>query len=280
MPATVVAEQPRHPPADPSPPAELLSRLGFRLTQSGAHASRTMMLEDLARLLAAAPPEADAQTLRRRVVDENLLQRPSLRARKLTHFHLTRLYGLDPAILLYRVFRGLWETDPQARPLLAFCLAMARDPILRLSRDFVLGLPTGARITSQDTEAVLRELTGERFRSTSLRSYARNLNGSWTQTGFLAGHRIKRRQHPVATPANLAFALYLAHLQGADGAALFTSPWADLLDVPLQQRYVLARGAASRGLLVLRMAGEVVEVRFPHLPSLEELRRREREPTD
>ncbi len=262
------------------PSKERLTNLGFRFTQSGPHSSRTMMFGDLERLLGASESQADRATLRHLVVDENLLQRPSLRARKLTHFHLTRLYGLDPEVPLYRVFRQIWGTDPQARPLLAFTLAMARDPILRLSREFILGLPVGMSITREDTEASLHEFTGDRFRPASLRSYAQNINGSWTQAGFLAGHRVKRRQHPVATPANLAFNLYLAHLEGAAGAGLFSSGWAHLLDVPPQRRYELARGAAQRGLLVFRMAGDVVEVRFPGFPTMEELKDGERKPTD
>lgn len=252
-------------------PEAVLAAVGFRLTQSGAHASRTMMLADLVRLLDAAPVEADAEALRRLVVEENLLQRPSERARRLTHFHLTRLYGLDPQIPLYRLFRGLWETDPAARPLLAFSLVMARDPILRLSREFVLGLEPGRSITREDTEAWLRERTGTRFRPTSLRSYAQNINGSWTQAGYLAGHRVKRRRRPEVTPANLAYTLYLAYLEGEEGAPLFSGAWAELLDVPRERRFELARGAAQRGLLVLRQAGDVVEVRFPAWPTREAL---------
>lgn len=257
-------------------PEGTLTRLGFRFTLSGAHSSRTMMLGDVSRLFAAAPPEADAATLRQLVVARNLLQRPSERARRLTYFHLTRLYGLDPEILLYRLFRQLWETDEVARPVLALTLVMARDPILRLSRDFMQGLEVGAAITREDTEQALKALTGDRFRPTSLRSYAQNINGTWTQAGFLAGHRVKRRRRPEVTPANLAFNLYLGHLEGDDGAALFSSPWAQLLDVPSERRFELARAATQRGLLVLKMAGDVVDVRFPNFPSREELMARER----
>jgi len=240
-----------------------LEPFGFRFGPSGAHSSRTMMLGEIEVLLSSVPTDTDREDFRQQIVDFNILNKPTVKARQLTLRHLVDLYSLDRGLPLFRVFRLLWEVDPAAHPVLALTMAIARDPILRLSENFILKLPTGTQITRIDTENELYRLVSDRLSPASRRSYAQNINGTWTQAGYLDGRTNKIRQRPTVTPANLTYALFLAHLEGASGERLFTSSWARLLDQPDDHLHDLAQIASQRGLLVYRRSGGVTEVRFP-----------------
>lgn len=72
-----------------------MARLGFRMGRSGAHASRTMMLEEIQTLLDALPANATRAGYVEGVVDANLLGKGTAKARELTAKHLVELYGLD-----------------------------------------------------------------------------------------------------------------------------------------------------------------------------------------
>lgn len=100
-----------------------LAKFGYRFGRSGPHASRTMMLDELSTLLATAPVGAARAEYRREVVELNVLGKPTMKARELTFRHLTDLYGLDPALPVFRIFRRLWDQDEHARPMLALMIS-------------------------------------------------------------------------------------------------------------------------------------------------------------
>ena len=101
---------------------EELTRFGFKFGRGGAHAARTMMLPELRRLLEVAGDGATRADYRTAVVDHNALDKPTLKARKLSFEHLCDLYALDPDICLFRVFRRLWYADQQSQPVLALSI--------------------------------------------------------------------------------------------------------------------------------------------------------------
>jgi hypothetical protein len=102
-----------------------------------------MMLEELSLLLGKVPASAKAGDYTAAVVEDNLLGKPTLTTRKRTAERLAGLYALDPACTLFRLLRHFWPSDPTGRPLLAFLAATARDPLLRETTPFVLGMPVG-----------------------------------------------------------------------------------------------------------------------------------------
>ncbi len=230
------------------------------------------MLSELSTLLDSSAPNESHEQLANYVVEFNVLNKPTAKARQLTVRHLSDLYTLDPAVPIYRVFRALWDAEKVGRPLLALLLAVARDPILQMSESFILGLPVGKTITREDIELELRRVYGGRLSASSIRSYAQNINGTWTQAGYLNGRIKKVRQHPQVTPANLAYVLFLAYLEGATGERLFSSSWAKLLDQSDDRLHELAQVASLRGLLVYRRSGGVTEVRFPGYLTPEEMK--------
>lgn len=248
----------------------LLTKLGFRFGTNGPHAARTMMFEDITVLCGHLPADAGRADYAREAIELNSLGKPTKKARELALRHLSTLYGLDPSLAVFRAFRRLWASDEQARPVLALFVALARDPLLRGTQDFIVAKQPGEAVSREELEHVLAEAHQDRFSPASLKSFAQNVNGTWTQAGYLVGRVRKTRGVPVVTPANVAFALLLGHLEGLSGQRLFTSAWVNLLGRSPSEVEALAGSASHRGLLVFMNAGGVKEVRFPDYLTAEE----------
>lgn len=255
---------------------ELLSRLGFRFGRNGPHAARTMMLDDLRALLAHTPADATREDYVAAIVSDNLLGKPTRKARELSRRHLAALYGLDTVNPIFRALRRLWPVDAAAQPLLALTAARARDPLLRASEKFILSRPVGRLVPREDVEAFLAGAFPDRFSAASLKSFAQNLAGSWTDAGLLHGHRHKQRTLPIVGPEVVALSLFLGYLEGRSGPRLFSSEWMKLLATTPSNLEALTNAASHRGLLVFMNAGGVKEVRFPgYLTAQEEQLRQE-----
>ncbi len=234
--------------------------MGFRSGQKGVHNTRTMMFEDLAELLDECPPDTEKETYRTAVVEENLLAKNTASTRKYNFQRLCELYGLDPEIPLFRIFRWLWDRGERGRPLLALLLALARDPILRITAKPVLDLALGDRFEKKAVQEVLRAETGDRFSETSIKKISRMTGSSWTQGGLLEGRRKKTRVRPAITPSTTAYALILGVLCGVRGELLFDTFWAQVLDAPNHELHEQAQAASRRGLITYRNAGGIIEV--------------------
>lgn len=221
------------------------------------------MFSDISYLVDYAGREASYETYRDAVIVENVLSKPSQKSRKLAWRHLSRLYSLSSDHCLFRAFRTLYFSEDKGQSLLAFQLAYARDPILRACSPFLLSLVIGQQITSQETEQLLARLYPDRFTSASCRSFAQNVNGTWTQAGFLRGKVSKIRIQPDVSWTNVAFALFMAFLQGYQAKMMLVSEWVRLLDLSEEDVLHLASQAAQKDVLVYRRTGEVMEFRFP-----------------
>jgi hypothetical protein len=249
---------------------QLLAKLGFRFGANGPHAARTMMLDDLRVLFAHVPANAAHADYAQAVFTDNVLGKPTKKARELALRHLTTLYGLDTNRPLFRALRRLWPVDEVAQPVLALTAALARDPLLRGTQTFILNKQPGVWVSREDLERCLAADHQDRFSPASLKSFAQNVNGSWTAAGFLSGRIRKTRSIPVVTPVNVAFSLFLGHLEGLSGQRLFSSAWMRLLPGSPGDLEALANSAFHRGLLVFLNAGGVKEVRFPDYLTPEE----------
>lgn len=245
--------------------AALRSRLGFRDGDRGTHSSRTLMLRELDLLLDATHAEASIADYRGAVVEDNVLGKRTHTTREHTTRKLKALYGLDPAIPVFRALRRLWDVDTEGRPMLALLCAFARDPLLRMTAGVVLDAEIGTEVTPEGVEEQLRRQVPGRFSESSERSIARNVLSSWTQSRHLAGHRRKTRTLATATPGSTAYALFLAYLEGRRAQRLYTAIWAGLLDAPEARLLDFTRIASRRGWIDFRSVGSVIEVRFPDL---------------
>jgi hypothetical protein len=245
-------------------------RFGYRFGHNGAHSARTMMFDEIVALLDRLPETASRADYRREVIERNALGKPTQKSRELTLRHLVGLYGLEPALPLFRVFRKFWGQDKAAQPVLALTLALVRDPLLRASQDFILGKAPGEPVLRIELEQLIAVENPDRFSPASVKSIAQNINGSWTRAGYLTGRVRKIRAVPVISPANVAFCLFLGYLEGRSGQWLFASPWMRLLsDSPVELER-LATLAAQRESIVFLSAGGIQEIRFPGYLTTEE----------
>jgi hypothetical protein len=240
--------------------AASLVKLGFRLGSGGVHQSKTMMLRDLGALLRAAPDpgSADAADL---IINQNVLLKGTGSARRLALQRLNGLYGLASGAPIGRALTRLWQRDDSGRPILALLCALAREPPLRDTATAVLDAMSGSDVRWPDFAARFEALHPGRYSAKMLRSLSQNCASTWTQSGHLKGRVKKRRARAIASPVVAAYAALLGELAGFGGATLLASPWIRTLDSSEAETMALLRQAEGLGLLRVRSAGDVVDIR-------------------
>ena len=241
------------------------STFGIRIDPTGTHLSSTLKLEELRILLASHPRPISESAYRIAIIDQNLLGKPTVSARRITFERLRELYGLNPNMIVFRALKDLWYADERAQPMIALLCSTARDPILRAMTPFVLRLPIGARITSHEFAEEANHVFPEKFVSSSRERLGRNVSSTWEKVRLLSGQQAKKRAKAQARPTSLAYALLLGDLCGKRGQALFTTIWTKMLDTPLHELKELAVVASRQGWIEYRAAGDVIEVSFQHL---------------
>lgn len=240
-------------------------RLGFRFGDKGTHTSRTMMLDELAAVLAATPLPAGRKDYATAIIDENVLAKPTLSTRRLSNQRLGELYGLDFAVGVFRVMRRLWEADRESRPLLALLCAIARDPLLAGTVPAVVSLREGEEFPRVRARQILRETVGPRLNDAILDKVLRNAASSWTQSGHLEGRTFKKRRRVITTPWTVAYALYLGRAVGFQGAELFSCDWMSVLDASPAEARSLSLEAKRIGLIDVSISDAIVDIALDRL---------------
>src|SRR4051794_38094075 len=166
-------------------PRQLPEALGFREGATSVHTSRTMMLDELSLLLTKVSPNGKATSYVTAIVNENALGKPTQTTRQRTAKRLEELYSLDPNCTLFRLLRHFWPADQAGRPMLAFLAAAARDPLLRETTPFILGVAAGESVTPEEIAGHLNERYPKRFQASTALATAQRLASSWMQAGYL-----------------------------------------------------------------------------------------------
>lgn len=86
-------------------PNPQLASFGIKASAGGSHNCRTMMLAEITRLLALAPPTATIQEYSAAVVEQNVLGKNTESTRHKTFRYLRELYGLSPSLPLFAAYR-------------------------------------------------------------------------------------------------------------------------------------------------------------------------------
>jgi hypothetical protein len=236
-----------------------------RRSSGGAHTSRTMMLAELRELLASTPDDATRDDYRRAVIDDNVLGKTSNSSRQRSFRYLRELYGLDADEPSFRAFRVLWNHDADAQPLIALASALTRDPALRGTATAVLRAPVGTQVTADDLAAAVIDAYPSSYSDPIAHKIGRNAASTWTQSGHLAGRTKKTRTKANPRAASVAYALFLASLEGREGDLLFETLPVQAQDAPKHMLKELAREASRRGWLDFRSIGSVTEIGFSYL---------------
>lgn len=233
----------------------------------GPSTSQTIMVLSLQRLLTVVPSPAPVEDYRSAVVNENVLGKQTAGGREWAFRQLRRFYSLNPELLLFRALRDLWTLETAGQPLLAILCALARDPVLRASTAVILDSELGADVGARDFDAAIENAFPGAYSDSTRRTTAQKVASSWQQSGHLHAQTATRkiRCRAECTPAPVAYALLLGHLEGVRGPALFDTLWAQVLDQPASRLFDLAATASQHGMLELRHAGGVVEVTFHEL---------------
>lgn len=242
-----------------------LKRLGFMIRQGSTHTARTLMLSELCTLFDQVPDTAGKAEYLAAIRDANCLAKRSGRTRQLTASHLAELYGLDPANPIHAGLRYFWSRDEAARPQLAMLAAAARDSLLRDLAPAILAKPLGTSITRESVEEAIEQKWPGRFSTVTRESIAQRVNSSLVQVGYLQGPIKRVRVHLEPATGAVAYALYLAWLQGGRGELLLQSPWCKLLDANHDRLLELAAQASAKGWMVMRRVDNVIDVDFPAL---------------
>lgn len=249
-----------------------LMRFGIDFSQSGAHFARTMMLNELKQLLAYVDDiNAQKETYRQAIEEDNCLGKRSGSTRKITTSKLSILYGLDPELAIFRALRYLWERDEDARPLLALLCSIMRDRMLRVSVPFIQHMQEGELFEKELLEKYIESQQDSAFTKSTLESTVRNLSSTWAQSGHLSGRIKKFRSRVTATPAAISYALLLGYLVGARGKAMFETDYIKIMGCDIEQAIELAEIASRRGWIVMKRVGNVIEVQFPNFLNKREM---------
>jgi hypothetical protein len=246
-------------------PKSLPLSLGFRDGTTSVHTSRTMMFDELSMVLEKVGRDAKSDAYQTAIIDENVLGKPTQTTRQRTAKRLTELFSLDPTCPMFRLVRHFWTAEEAGRPMLAFLVAAARDPLLRETTPFIKTVAIGESINADAIGEHLNQQYPSRFKPTTLHSTAQNLASSYTQAGYLTRKVKKKRSRTVVTPAVAAFAVLLGYLCGIRGKLLLDSIWTRLLDRSPSELTELVVEASRQGWLTYKGAGSVVEISFPGL---------------
>jgi len=245
--------------------ARALETFGLKFSPGGAHISRTMMLTELAAVLAAVAVGSSAADYREAILQRNVLAKDTDSTRQKSLRHLRELYALDEARPIFGLLRKLHTSDAAGLPLLAVQVAWARDPLFRATTPKVMDATQGQRVETASLAQALETAFPDQYSEPSRNRVARNAASSWTQSGHLIGHANKTRRRVKPTVAAVTLALFLGSIAGYHGAAVFSNPWCALLDLTADRARVMGLEAHRAGLLNLRAVGEVVELSFPLL---------------
>lgn len=245
---------------------------GFREGTTSVHTSRTMMLEELSLVMEHAGPTAKLDEYCAAIVQQNVLGKPTQTTRHRSAQRLVALYSLDQTCPIFRLLRHFWAADLSARPMLAYLAATARDPLLRETTPFVVGISVGDSVTPAQIARSLSERYPQRFQPSTGLATAQRLASSWMQAGYLIGKVNKKRSRPVVTPVVVTYALLLGYLCGTRGKMLLDTIWTRMLDRTPAAIADLATDASKKGWMHYKAAGSVVEITFPGLLTSQEER--------
>jgi hypothetical protein len=240
-------------------------KFGINFSTGGAHISKTMMLKELEAILLSVPMGSSPINYCEAIVNRNILNKGTESTRLESMRRLRSLYCLDESVPIFYALRKLFLVDQKSLPFLALQVVWARDPFFRSTTAAILNLSSGEEIQTGALSDAFEKAYPGQYSLSSKGTTARNCASTWTQVGYLIGHKKKSRSSVKPTPAAVTMALYIGYSTGFYGLSIFENPWCKLLDLSADRAKSIAQEAHRIGLLNLRAISEVIEVSFPSL---------------
>lgn len=240
------------------------NQLGFIIGKSGPHLARSLMQDELFAYLNYAYEHPD-RSYKESIIEDNCLNKSTLKNRTLTAKHLDQMYGLEKSPAVTVGLKYFLKYENEVPELAALLCALSRDPVLRSTAEFILEFKEGESVLRSDTEKYIDRLERGRFSPAMLKSLAMNINGSWTFAGYLKGKNKKVRSKVKVTPAIASYAAYLSTLAGRSGVRLLQSDFYKILECSENEALDLLREASRAGIITLNKIGQIMEVSFTNL---------------
>jgi hypothetical protein len=235
---------------------------GFSGQKAGGHMARSMMLSELASVLADVPVNSEREGYRTAILERNVLGKPTFSSRQKSYRHLVELFALDPSLALFRGLRQFASHDKTSLPLLALTCVFCRDPQLRASFDLIQQLKLGEVLSRERMEEHLETAFPGRFSVVMKRSLAQHVNTTWTAAGHLVGRVVKKRASPSSNVTASTYAMFAGYLLGLRGEILLSSVFGSLVAADSSTLTAHLSVAARNGWVRFRHAGGVREIDF------------------
>ena len=249
-----------------------INNFGINYERAGIHTRRTIMFDDLSRLLDYSEnKDLTSDEYKSLIVDENCLGKNSVKTRTLSYQYLSDTYLLNQDIILFRALLYFWKRDEKAHSQLAMLCAYNRDALFRMVTPYILSLSEGSLLQKVDVEEYIESKQPDRFSQSTLESTVRNLNSSFTQAGHLHGRVKKIRTKLEATAAAVSYSLFIGYIQGLRGEMLLESEYMKLLECNYEQAVELALEASRKGWMIFKKVGNVIEVSFSNILTVQDM---------
>lgn len=252
------ARQLAHPDAQPYLP---------RLSGAGS------LRQEVEAVLDSSPARVTLDGYRELILHQNAAGKRSASMRLWTWKRLKVRYLLDPRAEEFGVFRSLMDStrDPGERGLLA-CLMMARTD--RLFRELVTteisprcqkpGTPVDAA-TILPAVQQLGLHAARPWSASVVEGITAHALSACKDYGLLTGKGLKRTVAIRPGPVVLAFAVWLARLEGLSDRRALESRWFKLLGLGLNEALDEMHRAARQGALGFRFQADVAEIVLPEI---------------
>jgi len=226
------------------------------------HTSRTIMFSELANVMDHAIEDNNYLDS----LSQNVINKKTSSGIKKTTGYLTALYSFDLKYPPFKALKYFWQiSEEKDKPILALLYAIGHDYMLAESIPTVSETKIGDKVNIEKVDEMIESNHPSRYSENTRRSMAQNLASSWKQAGFITGKVKNIRTQPVIGYHIVAFAFFMAYLDGLRGDFILTSKWVKALSLSDTSLRELAVEAAKRDILQYQFAGSVTAVSFNNL---------------
>ena len=231
-------------------------------TKKTIHTSRTIMFTELEKVMDYSI-EDDSYI---HSLSVNILGKKSADGIKKTTNFITKLYGFDIDSSQFKAFKHFWKSaEVKDKPLLALLYSIGNDYLLEESISVVADTKLGEKVLIEKIEQNIELYNPNRYSQNTLKSMAQNIASSWKQAGFITGKVKNIRTQPEISYSILAFAFFLAYIDGERGDFILSSKWVKALFLNETKLRELAIEASKRDLLQYQYGGNVTSISFSYL---------------